>query len=407
MPLTDSAIRALKPKDKRYTKTDDKGLALEVYPTGGMLWQFRYRLDGKQERVTLGRYPALSLKIARAMRDEAATQVALGQSPAAQKQRAKAAQGEAVTVSTFGERFFKEIVAKDRRDTTIPRRYFDKSIVPAIGSKLVQTVTTEDVRAIIWRKKDAGYDAAAGQVRGLLKRLFDYAMTCGLATSNPVLALPMRHVHKPKARDRVLSSDEIRAFLRATYESNIRRQFKIGVHLLLLTMVRKSALLQARWSEVDLDEGLWHIPPAAEGRNTKSDKPHLVYLSRQVVELFRQLKPLAGGSELVIPGRSSLNKPFAHNAINSALKVALQGQEIAAFVIHDFRRTASTTLHETGWPSDVVEKALNHVIGGVRGVYNKAEYADQRREMLQVWADHVDSLLNDGTVIMGRFRQRA
>ncbi len=403
MPLTDTAIKALKPKAKRYTVTDEKGLVLEVFPTGGMLWHHRYRLNGKQERVTLGRYPALSLKLARGLRDERATLVALGQSPAQQKQLAKVAAADATTVADFGERFFREIVAKDRKSVTIPRRYFDKSILPAIGAKPVRDVTTEDVRAIIWRKKDEGFDAAAGEIRGVLKRLFDYALTAGLATINPVLALPMRHVHKAKSRERALSPDEIRGFLKAAFESNIRRQFKIGLHLILLTMVRKSELLLARWEHVDFEQAEWHIP----AEHSKTGKAHIVFLSRQSLALFKELQALAGGSALVMPGRGSLTKPFAHNAINTALKVALRGQDIPAFTVHDLRRTASTLLHENGWASDVVEKALNHTIGGVRGVYNRAEYAPQRREMLQFWADFIEQLVTTGKVILGRFKQVA
>lgn len=403
MPLTDTAIRALKPKEGRYVVTDARGLVLEVFPTGGMLWHYRYRLNGKRERVTLGRYPALSLKLARAERDKRETMVALGQSPAAQKRLAKVAAADSTTVAEFGERFFAEIVAKDRADLTIPRRYFDKAIVPAIGTKPVRGVTTEDVRAIIWKKKDEGFDAAAGQIRGVLKRFFDYAMTAGLVTTNPVLALPMRHVHKAKTRERALSSDEIGAFLRAAFESNIRRQFKIGLHLILLTMVRKSELLLARWEHVDFEQAEWHIP----AEHSKTGKPHIVFLSSQAVALFKELHALAGGSELVMPGRGSLTKPFAHNAINNALKVALHGQPIPAFTIHDLRRTASTLLHENGWASDVVEKALNHTIGGVRGVYNRAEYAPQRREMLQQWADYIEALVSTGRVILGRFKQVA
>ncbi len=403
MPLTDTAIRALKPKATRYSRTDERGLVLEVFPTGGMLWHYRYRLNGKQERVTLGRYPALSLKLARAERDKRETLVAQGQSPAVQKQLAKQGAAPDTTVAEFGERFFRDVVAKDRRDLTIPRRYFDKSIVPAIGAKAVRDVTTEDVRAIIWRKKDEGFDAAAGNIRSVLKRLFDYAQTAGLVTTNPVLALPMRHVHKAKARERALSPDEIRAFLKAAFESNIRRQFKIGLHLILLTMVRKSELLLARWEHVDFEQAEWHIP----AEHSKTGKPHIVFLSRQAVALFRELRALAGSSELVMPGRGSLTKPFAHNAINTALKTALQGQDIPAFTIHDLRRTASTLLHENGWPSDVVEKALNHTIGGVRGVYNRAEYAPQRREMLQFWADTIEQLITTGQVVLGRFKQVA
>lgn len=403
MPLSDTAIRALKPKGSRYVVTDARGLVLEVFPTGGMLWHYRYRLNGKRERVTLGRYPALSLKLARAERDKRETMVALGQSPAEQKRLAKVAAADATTVAEFGERFFREIVAKDRADLTIPRRYFDKAIVPAIGTKPVRDVTTEDVRAIIWRKKDEGFDAAAGQIRGVLKRLFDYATTAGLVTTNPVLALPMRHVHKAKARERALAPEEIKTFLRAAFESNIRRQFKIGLHLILLTMVRKSELLLARWEHVDFDAAEWHIP----AEHSKTGKPHIVFLSTQAVALFKELHALAGGSELVMPGRGSLTKPFAHNAINNALKVALAGQDLPAFTIHDLRRTASTLLHESGWPSDVVEKALNHTIGGVRGVYNRAEYATQRRDMLQQWADTIEALMSTGRVILGRFKQVA
>ncbi|MFZ5526419.1 MAG: tyrosine-type recombinase/integrase [Pseudomonadota bacterium] len=395
MPLTDTAIKALKPKDKRYTVTDEKGLVLEIFPTGGMLWHYRYRLEGKAERVTLGRYPALSLKLARQERDKLATQVALGTSPARQKQLAKVAAADATTVAEFGERYFKEVVSKDRQDITQTRRYFDKSIAPAIGAKPIRDVTTEDVRAIIWKKKEEGFDAAAGAIRGVLKRMFDFAMTAGLVTTNPVLALPMRHVHKAKSRDRALEPEEIRLFLKGVLDSNIRRQFKIGLQLILMTMVRKSELLLAHKKHVDLDKAEWHIPP----EHSKTGKAHIVYLSRQAVALFRELFALAGDSELVMPGRGSSTKPFAHNAINSALKVSLTGQGVPAFTIHDLRRTASTLLHEKGWPSDVVEKALNHTIGGVRGVYNRAEYAAQRKEMLQFWSDYLDALRKGAEVI--------
>jgi len=403
MALTDTALKALKPKDKPYTVTDDRGLYVEVFPTGGIVWRYRYRVAGKREKLTLGKYPALTLKNARIKRDEAAQAAAMDQSPARQKQLAKQAAADATTVSEFGERFLREIVTKDRKDITIPRRYFDKAIIPAIGAKPVRDVTTEDVRAIIWKKKDQGFDAAAGNIRGVLKRLFDYAMTAGLVSVNPVLSLPMRHVHKAKSRDRALPPDEIRTFLVAAFESNIRRQFKIGLHLILLTMVRKSELLLARWEHVDFERAEWSIP----AEHSKTGKPHIVFLSNQAVAMFKELQMLASGSELVMPGRGSLTKPFAHNAINNALKVALRGQQVPAFTIHDLRRTASTLLHENGWPSDVVEKALNHTIGGVRGVYNRAEYEPQRREMLQFWADYVEQLLTTGKVVLGRFKQVA
>ncbi len=403
MALTDTAPKALKRKDKPYTVADERGLYVEVFPTGGIVWRYRYRIGTRREKLTLGKYPALTLKNARLKRDEAAQAAAMEKSPAQQKQLAKRAAAEATTVVEFGERFFRELVSQDRADTTIPRRYFDKSIVPAIGTKPVRDVTTEDVRAIIWAKKDQGFHAAAGQVRGVLKRMFDYAMTAGLVSVNPVLALPMRHVHRAKSRDRALAPDEIRRFLRAAIESNIRRQFKIALHLILLTMVRKSELLLSRWDHVDLHAAEWHIP----AEHSKTGKPHIVFLSLQSLEMFRELMALSGGSEFVLPSRGSLTQPFAKNALNNALKISLIGQDIPAFTIHDLRRTASTLLHENGWPADVVEKALNHAIGGVRGVYNRAEYEPQRREMLQFWADYIEQLLTTGKVILGRFKQVA
>jgi len=390
MALTDTELKALKPQDKTYTVADEKGLYMEILPTGGKAWRYRYWFNGTQEKVSFGKYPALTLKNARRLRDEAASMVAMGVSPAAQKRQAKAAVEAEVkaptTVAEFGERYFREDVARRWKNTTLPRRYFDKSIVPAIGNRPIVEITAGDVRDIIVRKKNEGFDAAAGQLRGVLKRMFDYAMLCGEVTTNPVGALSTRHVHRAQARQRSLSTKEIKIFLTAVGESNIRKQFKIALRLCLLTMVRKSELLLARWEHVDLDEGEWSIP----AEHSKTGKPHLVYLSRQAAALFRSLAPLASGSELVLPGRASLKKPFAHNAINQALKTSMTGEDVPAFTGHDLRRTASTLLHEAGWAPDIVEKALNHNIGGTRGVYNRAAYAPQRREMLQAWADLVD-----------------
>lgn len=402
MALTDIAIKALKPKEKVYTIADERGLYVEVFPSKAIVWRFRYRLNGKVEKLTLGKYPALSLKNARKLRDDAAAKIAMGSSPAQQKQLVKTGESEETTLAQFADRFVREVQAKERKNITMPLRYLEKDILPFIGVKRVRDITTDDARQVIWRKKDHGFDAAAGQVRGLMKRMMDYAVTCGVADSNPVLALPMRHVHRARSRDRTLSQDEIRIVLNAVLTSNVRRQFKVALRLLLMTMVRKSQLLLARWSEVHFESAEWHIPK----EHSKTGKPHIVYLSRQALALFRELHMLASGSELVMPGRGSMTKPFAHNGLNQALKVALQGEEVPVLTVHDLRRTASTLLHENGWPADVVEKALNHTIGGVRGIYNRAEYADQRRDMLQFWSDFIDSLADNRNVILDGFGKK-
>lgn len=401
MPLTDLEIKGLRPKASRYLVTDERGLALEVMPSGGMSWRYRYRLNGKLEKVALGPYPALGLKAARAKRDEMAAAVAQGESPAQQKQLRKVALSAATTVQEFGERYFADVVSRDRKNTKIIRRYLDKELYPPLGRRPIRDVTAEDVQRIVFAKRDHGFEAAAADLRNLCKRMWDYAMVRGVADTNPALALPVRFITKARARTRNLTPDEIRTYLQTLYQSGIRRQFKIALHLILLTMVRKSELLLARWEELHDEQGEWHIP----AERSKTGNPHIVYLSKQATELFAELKTLAGNSEWVLPGRGGPHKPFAHNALNTALNGV--NVPIDPFTIHDLRRTASTRLHEMGFASDVIEKALNHTIGGVRGVYNRAEYASQRREMLQCWADTVEALMQERKVIQGRFGRQA
>jgi integrase len=336
--------------------------------------------------TSLGRYPMVSLKEARAKRDELAMMVFHGESPLRQKQLEKMAVGKTSTVHDFCERYFKEVIQKDRKDSTQLRRYLDKENYPAFGSRSMEKVTAQDFQRLVFLKRDHGFESAAAQLRNLLKRIFDYAIVCGLVTVNPALATPTRFITRTRPRTRALSSDEVRIYLDVLYRSNIRRQFKLALHIILLTLVRKSELLQARWTDVDVERGEWLIPEL----NSKTGRPHTVYLSRQVREMFEELKTLSRESELGLPGRGTLRKPFAKNALNKALEGV--NFSIAPFTIHDLRRTGSTILHEQGFPSDVVERALNHTIGGVRGVYNRAEYADQRRKMLQAWADYVDQL---------------
>jgi integrase len=302
-----------------------------------------------------------------------------------------------MTVREFGERYFSEVVTRDWKNPTPVRRYLERDIYPALGNRPLQEVSPVDVQAVVFRKRDNGRQAAAGKLRGVLKGLFNYGVALQLVTSNPVDSLPMRYVTQARPRTRALSPAEIRCYLQTLYKSNCRRQFKLALHLLLLTLARKCELLGARWPHIDLEIAEWEIPP----ENAKNEKPHIVYLSRQAKALLQELKALAGTSDFVLPGRSSPNKPFADNALNKALEG--MNFDMPPFTIHDSRRTASTLLHEKGFPSDVIEKALNHTIGGVRGVYNKAEYAEQRRKMLQFWADFVEGIASERQVIVGQF----
>ena len=346
----------------------------------------RYQLNGKTEKVSLGPYPALSLKEARQERDALAADVFRGISPARQKQLEKVAMANASTVKEFSERYFTEVIAKNRKDATQLRRYLEKEIYPAFGNRPIREITAQDVQRLVCRNRANGFESAAAQLRNLLKRVFDYALVCGVVVANPTHATPTRFITRARPRTRSLSPDELRTYLRVLYRSNTRRQFKLALNIILLTLVRKSELLLARWEHIDHERAEWLIPES----HSKTGKPHIVYMSRQVAELFQELRVLAGDSELVLPGRGSLIKPFAANALNKALEGV--NFPIPPFTIHDLRRTGSTILHEQGFASDVVEKALNHSVEGIRGVYTQAEYADQRRVMLQSWADYMNAL---------------
>jgi integrase len=401
MALTDTSIKGLKPKATSYMVSDGQGLGLEVLPSGSRSWRYRYRFHGKLEKVSLGHYPAFSLQAARKKRDEYAEMLAHGKSPARHKQAEKYAVAHTTTVFEFCERYFEEIVERDCKDPKPIRRYLDKEIYPRLADKPVRDITPADVQAIVFRKRDGGAPSVAAQIRNLLKRMFEYAMANGLITVNPALSIPMRFITQARPRTRVLSPEEIRIYLQTLYQSNIRRQFKLALHQILLTLIRKSELIFARWEHIDFDNGEWQVPE----ENSKTRAPHTIYLSRQSLQIFCELQNLAGGSPWVIPSRSSLAKPFCTTALNQALQGV--SFSIKPFTIHDMRRTGSTLLHEKGYPSDVIEKALNHTIGGVRGVYNRAEYSDQRKKMLQFWADYIEGLASEKKILVGNFNRAA
>lgn len=345
----------------------------------------------------MGRYPDLPLKAARNRRDELAAQVVLGKNPALEAKAKKEGQDLEPTVRDFCERYYKEQVIPNWKNPAHIRRYLDNEIIPSLGSRLLKDIAPLDIQAVVYRKRDNGQVQAAIQLRGVLKRIFDYALELRLATLNPAAMVATRYIGKARKRSRVLSAAEIRLYLRTIYQSNIRRQFKLALHILLLTLVRKAELLMARWEHVNFDTGEWLIP----AENAKMGKAHIVFMSSQVASLFEELKALAGDSPLVLPGRGSLTRPFAKNALNKALEGLTFDMD--PLTIHDLRRTGATLLTEHGFDKDVIEKALSHEREGIRAVYIIAEYADQRRKMLQWWGYYVDSLVNESKVVIGNF----
>ncbi|MBO7806127.1 tyrosine-type recombinase/integrase [Burkholderia pseudomallei] len=399
-PLNDTRIKALKSKASRYPVADGGGLLLEVMPSGSKIWRYRYSLHGKrQPTVTIGEYPAVGLMAARERARRYAEIVASGVSPAADAKRDRGASPDLSTVREFGAHWIEQQLkgksTEYRRTTT---RALEKDVYPAIGNKPLAEVTPGDVLAICDRIKKRGAPKMALSTRNVIKRLFEYAIARQMVTTNPASAIVARFIATQDSRTRVLDPDEIGRVLRAVYASSIRRPLKLAVHLLVLTMVRKSELIEARWSEFDLEAGIWRIP----AERMKKNREHWVYLAPQAVAMFRELHENRTSTEYVFPTVRGIDRPIAKSTLNQAIRAL--DIEVQHFVLHDFRRTASTHLHEMGQPSDAIEKALAHTIKGIKGVYNRAEYAEDRRRILRLWAEFVDAQIDEGRkVVIGRF----
>jgi integrase len=375
-------IRALKPKNHRFTVSDGAGLGLEVQPSGVMSWRVRYRLRGKPAKINLGRWPSMSLDQARKARDEIQAALRDGLNPAAERRQ----KTHGVTVREFGERYLREVVAEDRKNPAAVRRYLERDIYPVLGDVPLAAVRAEDLRQLIFARRNAGRGQAAVALRGVMKRLWDYALVCEVAQINPTAATPNKYIAKARSRKRALNEKEIGLFLRRLDAARLRPMLKIAFRLILLTMVRKSELLLARWEHVNLETGEWEIPP----EHSKNGEGAIVYLSRQARELLQGLQPVENRVGCLFPRPGMLQPPLSASTLNRALKRIEGGMD--HFTVHDQRRTGATRLAEMGYNSDWIEKALNHSIKGVRGVYNRAEYAEHRRKMLQEWADRLDEL---------------
>jgi integrase len=388
VPLTDIRVKSLKPKETRYFVADGNGLVLEVMTSGSKIWRYRYSLHARrQPLLTIGDYPAVSLQDARERARKYAEIVAKGISPIADAKKDRGAMKRLDTVKIFAEEWYLiELASKSPEYQRTVRRALEKDVFPAIGNKPLEDVTPGDVLAICDEIKKRGAPKMALTTRNVLKRMFEYAVARQLARTNPAQAVVARFVATQTSRTRVLSPEEIGTVLRSIYTSDIRRTHKLALHLLVLTMTRKSELTEAEWSEFSLDESVWRIPAA----RMKKAREHWVYLPTQAVSMLRELQALAASDRYVFPSAYGLGeKPIAKSTLNQAVRSL--DLDVQHFVLHDFRRTASTHLHEMGLSSDAIEKALAHELKGIKGVYNRAQYADERRRILQVWADFVEA----------------
>lgn len=392
--LTDTALRSLKPKEKPYKIADRDGMYAYVATSGTITFRYDYRLNRRRETLVIGKYGRsdLSLSVAREKCIDARRAVAEGHSPAQEKQRDKRRLREARSLGEFGKRWLAETQMADST-RAMRKTIFERDILPIFGSRLLAEIGAEDLRQLCATVKERGAPATAIHVRDIVKQIYGFAILHGEKVRNPADEIAPSSIATFKAKDRSLSPTEIRVMLKTLEHVPTLPTIRLGMRLFLLTMVRKSELQDATWDEVDFENTVWTVPK----ERMKRSRAHNVYLSQQALDIMIALKTCSGDSRYLLPSRYDSDAPMSRATFNRVTHAVVdrarkEGLPLESFTIHDLRRTGSTLLNELGFNRDWIEKCLAHEDGrSSRGVYNKAEYEQQRRHMLQEWADIIDA----------------
>jgi integrase len=405
MPLTALDVKNAKPRDKRYRLADGHGLYLEVMPTGARYWRMKYRFGGKEKRLALGVFPGVSLVDARDGVTDARALLKKGIDPTAQRK------SEKLVRATSSERTF-ELVAREwlTKQTHMAKTTFDKAkwtlethAFPWLGAKDVREIEPPELLAVLRRLESRKKLETTQRLFQRCNQVFRYAIATGRATRNPcadlrgALATPKTVNHAA-----ITEPKKIGELLRAIdgYTGNFVTLS--ALKLSPLVFMRPGEVRSAEWSEIDLDRAEWRIPAA----KMKMRAEHVVPLSTQAVALLKELEPLTGKRRFVFPSLRTPNACMSDGTVTAALRrLGYSGSEMTA---HGFRAMASTRLNEMGWSPDVIERQLAHAERSkVRAAYNRASYMDERKRMMQAWADYLDGLRKGGDVVAIRKKSGA
>lgn len=399
MPLSDTAIRKVKPAEKSQRLYDSGGLYLEVSPAGGKWWRLKYRYGGKEKRLSLGTYPDTGLADARSKRDAARRLLAGGTDPGEHRKAEKAA-GEDRAANSL------EVVArewhakqattwvKDHADRTMLR--LENDIFPWLGKRPVAEVTARELLTTVNRIADRGAVESAHRALQTCGQVFRYAIATGRAERNPATDLrgalpPVKQTHLAAITD----PDKVGGLLRAMDAYSGSFVTKCALRLAPLVFVRPGELRHAEWAEIDLDKAEWSIP----AEKMKMREPHLVPLSAQAVAILTELHALTGRGRYVFPSARSPKRPMSNNAVLSALRrMGFDKDEMSG---HGFRAMARTILDETlHFRPDYIEHQLAHAVRDPNGrAYNRTAHLPERRKMMQAWADYLQALCASDNVV--------
>ena len=399
MALSDTSIRAAKPRAAQYKLFDEGGLFLIVRPSGGKLWRLKYRHIGKEQQLSLGIFPAVGLKEARKRRDDARKLIAEGVNPAFEKKRAavQASLGAANTFKAVAD----ELIAKREREglkdiTTAKAQWLLALLEPALGNRPIAEIEPYELLAVLKRIELAGRYETAKRLLAFSGRVFRYAVSTTRAKRNPAADLAGALVSpKVKHHAAIIEPVGVGALLRAIDGFDGHPTTKWALQLAPHVFVRPGELRRAEWAEIDLEAAVWRIP----GTRMKMSREHVVPLSRQVVAILKEAQQLTGNGRLVFPSVRTPLRPMSENTLNAALRRLGYGSD--EMTSHGFRSTASTLLNESGkWTPDAIERALAHGDADtVRAAYHRGAHWQERVQMAQWWSDYLDTLRQGGKVV--------
>ncbi|MDH0382757.1 tyrosine-type recombinase/integrase [Comamonas aquatica] len=419
--LTDTELRSLRPKEKAYKMSDRDGMYVMVTTAGTKSFRYDYRLNGRRETLTIGKYDdtagakhprspdqlefgmTVSLAEARSLLTVARRYVERGQSPAKTKALTKQEAMNALTFASWAERYFEDKADPNNgaklADSTLAMRrsVYTRYLLPAFGRLKLDEITPALLMQLCEKIKKNGAPAPAVHVREITLLVYRFALSKDktLQLSNPAADIRPSDIASFKPRDRALSPNEIKIFFESLEKVGTIPTLRLAIKFILLTMVRKGEFIGATWDEVDFDNATWIIPK----ERMKASRPHVVYLSNQALDILVSFKSCFSASKYLHPGRYDSSVTISNATLNRVIDAAVKkanelGHALDSFTVHDLRRTASSLLNEFGFNRDWIEKCLAHEENSVRSTYNKAEYSHQRRVMLQAWADIVDCFIN-------------
>jgi integrase len=394
--LTEVSVKAARPQERPYKLFDGRGLYLFVAPTGGRLWRLKYRLAGRERLLALGAWPSVSLKRAREKRDEARRLIADGIDPSAERRKAKAALAD--TFRAVSDEWLAKQGATLELDTVARLKSWLDVVAVSLGTRSIASIEPPELLAVLRRIEHRGKHETAHRTLATVGRVYRYAIATGRAKRD--ISADLRGALTPVVANNfaaVTDPAKVGALLRAIDAYQGQPSVQYALKLAPYVFVRPGELRGARWSEFSLDgkESTWRIPAA----RMKMDREHIVPLSRQAVALIEALHSFTGDSEFLFPALSYRDRPISDTAINAALRrMGYSTQD--EMTGHGFRSMASTLLNEQGYHPDLIELQLaHHEKNKTRAAYNRAQRLEDRRRMMQAWADYLDGLRRGGKVV--------